>query len=118
MLLSREVLQADVHSVEAICIRALCLYQADNLDKCIQFLKQGLTFAPDNSRCLGLYRVRLMFIIHFRFEMFQIKIVILYRKSSKSKISENLLHLYTNLENMLRLNQYMRSVVKPLKATT
>lgn len=41
---------------EALYIRAMCLYLDDNLDKSIQFVRQGLQYAPDNSCFLLLFK--------------------------------------------------------------
>lgn len=58
--LCTEVLQVDSKCVEAYYIRAVCLYEADNMDKGIQFLRQALQFAPDSSTILSLFRVRIL----------------------------------------------------------
>lgn len=52
----REVLQNDVRCAEALYIRAMCLYLDDNLDKSIQFVRQGLQYAPDNSSFQNLFK--------------------------------------------------------------
>ena len=43
--------------VEAITLRAYCFYQADNLDKALQYYKEALTRAPDNRSAALLYKV-------------------------------------------------------------
>jgi len=54
--LCTEVLQVDSMCVEAYYIRSVCLYEADNLDKGVQFLRQALQFAPDSPTILSLFR--------------------------------------------------------------
>jgi len=54
--LCTEVLQNDLRCAEALYIRAMCLYLDDNQDKSIQFVRQGLQYAPDNSSFQTLYK--------------------------------------------------------------
>jgi len=54
--LCTEVLQTDSMCVEGYYVRAVCFFGQDNLEKSVQFLKQALQFAPDNSICLSLFR--------------------------------------------------------------
>jgi len=54
--LCTEALQSDSKSVEAIYMYSVCLYQADTLERAVQFLRQSLQLAPDNPDCLSLYR--------------------------------------------------------------
>ncbi|CAL8087988.1 unnamed protein product [Orchesella dallaii] len=54
--LCTEVLQNDVRCAEALYIRAMCLYLDDNLEKSIQFVRQGLQYAPDNNSFQTLYK--------------------------------------------------------------
>jgi len=54
---SSDVLQVDSMCVDAYYIRSICLYEADNLEKGVQFLRQALQFAPDSPVILSLFRV-------------------------------------------------------------
>lgn len=57
-LSTREVMTSDMQNVDACSIRALCHYQMDNMDKCLQFFKGALQRNPDAEQPKRLYKVR------------------------------------------------------------
>lgn len=44
-------------NIDAHIIRALCHYQLDNMEKCLQFFRGGLQYNPDAEEFKVLYRV-------------------------------------------------------------
>ena len=42
--------------MEACILRGYCFYQADNLDKSLQYYKQALQLAPDNRAAATYYK--------------------------------------------------------------
>nr|XP_012135973.1 PREDICTED: dnaJ homolog subfamily C member 7 isoform X2 [Megachile rotundata] len=51
-----DILHFDKQNVDAMCIRAVCLYFQDNIDKAFAYFQQILRLAPDHAKTLEIYK--------------------------------------------------------------
>lgn len=51
-----DILHFDKQNVDAMCIRAVCLYFQDNTDKAFAYFQQILRLAPDHAKALAIYK--------------------------------------------------------------
>ena len=51
-----DILHFDKQNVDAMCIRAICLYFQDNIDKAFAYFQQVLRLAPDHVKALEIYK--------------------------------------------------------------
>lgn len=51
------ILHIDKQNVDALCVRAMCLYFQDNIEKAFLHFQQVLRLAPDHAKALELYKV-------------------------------------------------------------
>lgn len=51
-----DILHFDIYNVDAMCIRAVCLYFQDDTDKAFAYFQQVLRLAPDHAKALEIYK--------------------------------------------------------------
>ncbi|OAD60073.1 DnaJ like protein subfamily C member 7 [Eufriesea mexicana] len=54
--IANNILHLDKQNVDAIYVRAMCLYYQDNIDKAFTYFQQVLRLAPDHVKALEIYK--------------------------------------------------------------